>query len=188
MLASSSSPLYASRCTLVSSCPWKPRGGSSRSVLVMPPRPWLHNSGGVSTFCGTLCSSFAYGDVWVVTHCWIRSFGNHTLLCGLSRTARHAVSAFTHSRVACHALLDTQFRHSHTLLHSFPRWVGAPMMGCSRSTPQGVPEEACGGPFFPLLLPLLFHGFVAPAKSYERLSAVPILGTAEPWDLQCRVS
>ena len=24
--------------------------------------------------------------------------------------------------------------------------VGAPLMGCSRSTPQGVLEEACGGP------------------------------------------
>ena len=35
------------------------------------------------------------------------------------------------------------------LLLSFPPWVGAPRMGCSRSTPQGVPEEACGGPSLP---------------------------------------
>jgi len=26
------------------------------------------------------------------------------------------------------------------------QWVGAPTMGCSRPAPQGVLEEACGGP------------------------------------------
>ena len=35
--------------------------------------------------------------VWPVTHCSTRSFGIHTLSCGLSRTARYAVSALTHS-------------------------------------------------------------------------------------------
>ena len=40
--------------------------------------------------------------------------------------------------------------------------VGAPTMGCSRSTPQGVPTEACGGPDRHL------HGLITSPQRYRK--------------------